>query len=174
MPEPDELLTLGEAAALARVTTQALHYRLRHNQLKDQWRKTTSPPPNAKRINRAQLIKLYPHAARPMSTDAPEPQSPDPDLIRRLGRMEAMLEALMQGRDDAAQILKARVDAQRDRLDDERKNAREARRERDAAVDQALAAEVELSDTRGDLETYSDALTQLLQPGMPPRDDPAS
>lgn len=174
MPEPDELLTLGEAAALARVTTQALHYRLRHNQLKDQWRKKTGPPPNAKRISRAQLTKLYPHAAQAPSTEPPEPQSADHDLIRRLDRMEAMLEALMQGRDDAAQIMKARVEAQRERLDEERKSAREARRERDAAIEVARSAQVELGDTQADLEAFGDALTQLLQPGMPPRDKPAS
>lgn len=174
MPESDELLTLGEAAALARVTTQALHYRLRHDQLTDQWPKKTGPPPNAKRISRAQLIKLYPHAAQAPTSVMPERQSADPDFIRRLDRMEAMLEALMQGRDDAAQIMKARVDEQRERLDEERKTARDARRERDSAVDDARNAQVELVDAQGDLEAFSDALTQLLQPGMPPRDKPKS
>lgn len=177
--DEEEWVSIKEAADFLGRKTQNIHYHFKAGNLTDDRAASiASGRDPSLRVRKSELLTLKAKLEnRQGGRKAQHAERLPPDLGDRINRIEQMLAQLLGARDDAAQVLKVRVDQQADALVEQRKATAEAERARDAVTVRLLEVATETAtinakaaERDATLQAYSDALTQLLSPSVPPPD----
>lgn len=176
--DEEEWVSIKEAADFLGRKTQNIHYHFKEGNLTDDRAASiASGRDPSLRVRKTELLTLKKRLEGRSGAQRNQKSKGLPlDMEVRIDRIEQMLAQLLGARDDAAQVLKVRVDQQADALAEQREATARAERARDAVLARLLevaseAATLSTNAAENDatLQAYADALTQLLSPSTPPQ-----